>query len=165
MTEGDAQIQTKWKRKQLFRGSGGGSIGLLSLVWALVRGLTFVVRVVFDGGIDGFAPRLSAEGIDIFPLGEWNGLRQGLAEIGEGSGGLGLDLSLGDCGEEAAQSGVEIAGGKIPAGEEIRDVLCEFFTGPSLGFFAGVEIAEVRMAGGTGSTTTAAIGKRERTQR
>jgi|ERR1700682_484256 len=45
------------------------------------------------GGADGFAPRVCAEGIDVFILGEVQVLDEGLAQVGEGGGGFGLDLT------------------------------------------------------------------------
>ena len=60
-------------------------------------------------GADGAAPGVGAEGVDVFVLGEGNGLQQGLAEIGEGGGGFGFYLTLGYSGEEASEGGAEIA--------------------------------------------------------
>jgi len=54
-------------------------------------------------GADGFAPGIRAEGVDVFVLGEVQGLDESLAEIGEGGGGFGLDLALGDSGEEVSE--------------------------------------------------------------
>ena len=56
---------------------------------------------LFVGGADGFAPGIGAVGVDVFVLGEVQGLHEGLAEIGEGGGGFGFYLTLGDSGEEA----------------------------------------------------------------
>jgi hypothetical protein len=71
---------------------------------------------------------------------------------------------LGYGGEEAAEGGVEIAGGEIFAGEEVGDVAAEVFGGEGLGFFAGVEVAEVGMFGGAGSAAAAAVGEGERAE-
>ena len=37
---------------------------------------------LFVGGADGFAPGIGAVGVDVFVLGEREGLDEGLAEIG-----------------------------------------------------------------------------------
>lgn len=67
-------------------------------------------------------------------------------------------------GDEAAEGGAEIAGGKVFAREEIGEVMGEFIGGAGLGVFAGVVGAEVGMMGGAGSTAAAAVGKGETTQ-
>ncbi len=85
--------------------------------WCLVIGGQ--VEIVADG----FAPGIRAVGVDVLVLGEVQGLDESLAEIGECGGGLGLDLALGDSGEEASQGGAEIAGGHIAAGKVIGDIL------------------------------------------
>ena len=117
------------------------------------------------GGTDGAAPGVGAEGVDVFVLGEVDGLQQGLAEIGQGGGGFGLDLSLGNGGEEAAQGGAEIAGGEITTGEVGGNIAAHLLGGEGLGFLAGMEVAEVRMSRAARSAAAAAIDKRERTQK
>jgi hypothetical protein len=98
-------------------------------------------------------------------LGYADGLQQGLAEIGEGLGGLRLDVALGYGGEEAAQGDAEVAGGEITvAGEARGDVAAGLLCGEGLGFFAGVEVAKVRMAGMAWGATAAAVGEGESTQ-
>jgi hypothetical protein len=77
--------------------------------------------------------------------------KKGLAEVGEGGGGFGFDLALSDGGEEAAQGGAEVAGGEITVGEVRRDVAARLLGGEGLGFFAGMERAEVRGSGENGS--------------
>ena len=52
---------------------------------------------------DGLAPGVRAVGVDVLVLGEVQGLDESLAEIGEGGGGFGLDLALGDSGEEVSE--------------------------------------------------------------
>ena len=80
--------------------------------------------VVSDDGRAHFpAPGVRAEGVDKFVLGELDRLIEGLAEVGEGAGGFGFDFPLCDGGEKAAQSGGEIAGGQVSAGEEVGYVL------------------------------------------
>lgn len=70
-----------------------------------------------EGGADDAAPRVGAEGVDVLVLGEVNGLDEGLAEVSEDGGRLGLGVSLGDGGKEVAEGGTEVAGGKVRAGE------------------------------------------------
>ncbi len=120
---------------------------------------------LFMGSADGFAPVIRAEGVDIFALGEMQSLDKRLAEIGEGRGGFGFHLTLGDSGEEASQGGAEIAGGHIAAGKVIGDILAGFLASESLGLLAGVERAEVRMTVSARSAAVAAVDKHERTQR
>ncbi len=96
--------------------------------------------------------------------GEADGLQKGLAEVGEGGGGSGLDLTLGNGGEEVAQSGAQVAGGNITAGEARGDVAADFLSGEGLGFFAGVGVAEVWMAGIARSEAAAAVGEGESAQ-
>jgi hypothetical protein len=98
-------------------------------------------------------------------LGQADDLQQGLAEIGEGLGGLRLDVTLGYGGEQAGQSHAEVAGGEIAAaGEAGGDVAAGLLCSEGLGFFAGAEVAEVRMAGMARSTAAAAVGEGESTQ-
>ena len=82
---------------------------------------------------DGLAPGIGAEGVDVFVLGEVQGLHEGLAEVGEGGGGFGFHLTLGDSGEEASEGGAEIAGGHIAAGKVIGDILAGGFATKGLG--------------------------------
>ena len=65
-----------------------------------------------ERGTDGAAPGIRAEGVDVFVLGDRDGLDHGLAEIGECRGDFGLDLALGYRGEEASHGGTQIASGK-----------------------------------------------------
>jgi hypothetical protein len=119
---------------------------------------------LFVRSADGFAPGIRAEGVDIFVLGEVQSLDERLAEIGEGGGGFGFDLALGDSGEEAPQGGAEIASGDIASGKVIGDILAGFLASEGLCFLACVERAEIRMAGAARSTAAAAIGEGESTQ-
>src|SRR5216683_4883536 len=121
--------------------------------------------VVGDDGRAHFpAPGIRAEGIDVFVLGQPDRVIEGLAEVGEGRGGFWFDFPLCDGGEKAAQSGSEIAGGQISAGEEVGYVLSGLLGGAGLRFLARMEETEVRMAGAARSAAVAAIGKGERTQ-
>ena len=97
-----------------------------------------MVVVGVDAVADRFAPALGAEGVDVFVLGEVDGLHQGLGEIGDGTGGFGFYFAADYGGNEAGEGGAEIAGGKIVAGEEAGEVFAEFFSGLSAGFFLGM---------------------------
>lgn len=105
-----------------------------------------MIAIFFDVRMDDAAPAVGAEGIDVFVLGKMDGLQESLAEIGERSGGFGLELSAGSRSENATEGEAEIAGGKIVAREEKTDVAADFFGGLSLSFSAGMEATEKRMA-------------------
>jgi hypothetical protein len=77
----------------------------------------------------GLAPGWGAEGVDVFGFGEFESLDDGLAEVGEGGGGFGFDVAVGYGGEEAGESGGQVAGGNVVAGEEGGDVLAGLFAG------------------------------------
>lgn len=123
-----------------------------------------VVVIAFDGSANGFAPAVGAEGVDVLVLGNVDGLQEGLHEVGDGAGEFGFYLAADDGGDEAGESGAEIAGGEIIAGEKVGEILAESFGGLGLGFFLGVVEAEVRMAGDAGSAAAAAIGEREKAE-
>jgi len=118
-----------------------------------------------EGGADGAAPRVGAEGVDVLVLSDVDGLDQGLAEVAEDGGGFGLDVTLDDGGKEMAESGTEIAGGEILAGEARGDVAADLVGGEGLGFLAGVKGAKVRVAGAAGRAAAATVGEREGTTR
>src|SRR6266446_7116249 len=127
------------------RGSGGWSrfwFGLWLWRWRFGIRLLRVLGGLFMGGADGFAPGIGVVGVDVFVLGEGQDLDEGLAEIGEGGGGFGFHLTLGDGGEEASQGGAEIAGGHIAAGKVIGDIIAGLLASEGLRFLAGVERAE-----------------------
>jgi hypothetical protein len=117
-----------------------------------------------EGSADGAAPVVGAEGVDVFALGELDGLQQGLAEIGEGGGGFWFDFPLGDSGEEAAQGGAEIAGREIAAGQERGYIAANLLGGEGSGFPFGMEAAEMRVAVEARRAAAAAIGEGESTQ-
>jgi len=117
--------------------------------------------VVADGG----DPLVDAEGGDVLVLGELHGSDESLAEIGEGGGGFGFDVALGDGGEEASEGGAEITGGDKAAGEVKGDVPAGLFADEGLGVFAGVEGAEVGMAVAARQAALAAIDKGEGAER
>lgn len=128
------------------------------------RGRVAVGEVLVDGAADGIAPIVGAKGVDVFVLGERDGLDEGLGEIGEGAGGARFYIALEDGGDEMAESGAEIVGGEVFAGEEIGQFARELIGGAGLGFFAGVVEAEVGIIGGAGSAAPAAVGKSEAAQ-
>ena len=64
-----------------------------------------------ETGDHPLGPGISARSIGVFVLGELDGLVQGLAEKGQGDGGLGLDVAASDGGKDAAEGGGEIRGG------------------------------------------------------
>src|SRR5260370_33445480 len=84
-----------------------------------------VVVVVVDGVADGLAPAVGAEGVDMFVLGQADGLQESLGQVGDGAGGSGFYIAAEDGGDEAAQGGAEIASGQEVAGEEVGQVVAE----------------------------------------
>src|SRR5882762_10093421 len=121
--------------------------------------------VVVDGAADGLAPAVGTEGVDIFQLGDVDGLQESLRQVGGGTGGSGFYITADDCGDETPQGGAEITGGEVVAGEEVGQVFAERFRGAGAGFFLGVVEAEVGMVAVARSTATAAIRESKRTQR
>src|SRR5882762_1748676 len=113
--------------------------------------------VVVDGAADGLAPAVGTEGVDIFLLGDVDGLQESLRQVGGGAGGSGFYITADDCGDETPQDGAEITGGEVVAGEEVGQVFAERFRGAGAGFFLGVVEAEVGMVAVARSTATAAI--------
>ena len=55
-----------------------------------LAGWEAVVVVDVDGFADGFAPAFGAEGVDVFVLGEVDGLQLGLEHVGDGAGESGF---------------------------------------------------------------------------
>src|SRR6266446_673943 len=116
-----------------------------------------VVVVVVDGIADGFAPAVGTEGVDIFLLGDADGLQESLGQVGDGAGGSGFNIA-------ADQGGAEIAGGEVVAGEEVGQVTAERLRGAGASFFLGVVEAEMGIFAGARGAATAAIREREVTQ-
>ena len=56
-------------------------------------------------------------------------------------------MAAGGGGEEASESGIEIAGGEVMAGEKVGDFAAELLSGLGLVEFAVVETTEQGMAG------------------
>jgi len=117
-----------------------------------------------EGGGHHVTPGIRAKGVDVFVLGELDGLIQSLAEIGEGGGGFGFDMAFGDGGEDAGQGRAEIAGGEITAGEERGYVAADLLGGEGLRLPLGVEAAEARVASEPRSAAATAIGEGEGSQ-
>jgi len=84
-----------------------------------------VVVVGVYGGADGFAPAVGAEGVDVFMLGDVDGLQLGLQHVGDGAGESGLYIAADYGGDEAGGGGAEIAGSEVIAGEKAGDVFGE----------------------------------------
>jgi hypothetical protein len=120
--------------------------------------------VAVDGIADGLAPGVRAEGVDVFVLGEVDGLQESLGQVRHGAGGSGFYIAADNGRDEASQGGAEIAGREVVAGEEVGEVFAEFLRGAGAGFFLGVVEAEVGTLVGAGSAATAAIRERKRTQ-
>jgi hypothetical protein len=120
-----------------------------------------VVVVASDGVADGLAPAVRAEGVGVFVLGEVDGLQERLGQVGDRAGGSGLYIAADDRGDEASQSGAEIAGGEIVAGEEVVEVFAEFLRSAGLGLLLGVVRTEVGMVSEAGGAAPAAIRERE----
>jgi hypothetical protein len=123
-----------------------------------------VVVVAVDGVADGFAPAVGAEGVDVFVLGEVDGLQESLGEVGDGAGGSGFYVAAENGGDEASEGGAEIAGGEVVTGEKIGEVFAERFCSEGAGFFLGVIEAEMRIFAGARGAAAAAIRERELTQ-
>ena len=123
-----------------------------------------VVVVAIDGVADGAAPAFRAEGVDVFVLGEVDGLHESLGQVSDGVGGFGLYIAADNGGDEAAQGGTEVASGEVVAGEEVAQVFAEFFCGAGAGFLLGVVEAEAGMFAGARSAAPAAIRERKRAQ-
>src|SRR5438132_12741008 len=103
-----------------YRGGGGGGGVLLGLgLLGFGGGREAIVVIAFDGIADGFAPAVSAEGVDVFVLGDVDGLHESLGEVGDGASGSGFYIAADNGGDEARQGSAEIAGGEVVAGEEV----------------------------------------------
>src|SRR5229473_3069879 len=123
-----------------------------------------VVAVALDGVADGFAPAVLAESVDVFVLGDVDGLHEGLDQISDGVGGFGFYIAADNGRDEACQGGAEIAGGEVAAGEEVGQVLAEFQCGAGSGLFLGVVGAEAGIVADARSAATAAIRESKGTQ-
>ena len=134
----------------LSRGLIGGGVG-----WEEV------IVVAVDRIGDGVAPAVGAEGVDVFLLGEADGLEKSLGEVGDGAGGSGFYIAANDGGDEAGEGGAEIVGGEVVGGKEVGQVFADGFGGAAAGFFLGMVEAEVGKVAGARGAAAAAIGERE----
>jgi len=118
------------------------------------------------GGVpeDGALPGSGAGGDGAFLPGDMEGLDEGSAQVGEGSDGFGFDFALGDGCEEASQCEAEAASRHLLSGKIAGDFLAYILSSEDLGFPAGMEGAEIRMAVAAWNAAAVAIDKRERTQ-
>src|SRR6266478_6129296 len=148
------------------RWRGGGRLLRLegSRLFVFGFGREEVVVVGVDGIADGFTPAVRAERVDVFVLGDVDGLHESLGQVGDGAGGFGFYIAADYGGDEACQSGAEIAGGEVVAGEEVGQVFAEFFRSAGPGFFLGVVEAEAGIFAGARGAATAAIRESKRTQ-
>src|SRR5258708_3085112 len=111
-------------------GGGGWGVGGILRWWGaglkgaatMGIGREEVVVVAVDGVADGGAPAFRAEGVDVFVLGEVDGLHESLGQVGDGVGGFGLYIAADNGGDEAAQGGTEVASGEVVPGEEVAQV-------------------------------------------
>jgi len=60
-----------------------------------------VVVVGVDGIVDGFAPAVCAERVDVFVLPDVDGLHESLGQVGDGAGGSGFYIAADNGGDEA----------------------------------------------------------------
>jgi len=77
-----------------------------------------IVAVAVDGVADGFAPAVAAEGVDVFVLGEVDGLQLGLEHVSDGAGEFGFYFAADYGGDESREGGAEIASGEVIAREK-----------------------------------------------
>ncbi len=117
-----------------------------------------------ERGADLSAPSVGVKGLDVFILGDGDGLEHGLGEIGECTGDFGLNLALSDSAKEPRHGNAEIASGQQFYRKEARNVLTDLLGGEGCGFLLGMEVTEILMAGAARSAALAAIGKGESTQ-
>jgi len=102
--------------------------------------------------------------VDVFILGDGDGLEHGLGEIGECTGDFGLNLALSDSAKEPRHGNAEIASGQQFYRKDARNVLTDLLGGEGFGFLLGMEVTEMQVAGAARSAALAAIGKGESTQ-
>jgi hypothetical protein len=73
--------------------------GVLRL--GLGAGLEKIVVVAVNGVADSFSPAVGAEGVDVFVLGEVDGLHEGLGHVGDGAGESGFYIAADYGGDKA----------------------------------------------------------------
>jgi hypothetical protein len=85
--------------------------------------------VAAEGDADGGAPSIGVETVDVFVLGEGDGLEHGLGEVGESGGDFGFYFAAGDGAKKARHGNAEIASGQQFYREEARNVLTDLLGG------------------------------------
>lgn len=103
-------------------------------------------------------------GVDVFVFGQVDGLKEGLAQVGQGGGGPGFEVALGYGGHQMSQSEAEVGAGEIVAGEAVGEVAADLVGGAGLGFFASVIGAEERMRSVARHAAVVAVGVGEGTK-
>src|SRR6266851_4700951 len=124
-----------WSRSPTGLKTGHYRGSLIRGRFGLGGGREEVVAVAVDGVADGLAPGVGAESVDVFVLGDVDGLRESLHQVGDGVGGFGFYIAAHNGGDEACQGGAEITGGEVVAGEEVGQVFAEFLCGAGAGLF------------------------------
>lgn len=127
------------------------------------REAALVVEV--DGIGDGVRPDVSTESVDVFVLGQADGLEKHLEEERDGASGARLEVALDDGRDELRNGGGEVASGDVIGGEEVGEVVGELGGDDGLRFFLGVVEAKVAVGRDPGSTATAAVGEGETAER
>ena len=122
-------------------------------------GRVAIVGVAVDAVVDGLTPAVGAEGVDVFVLREADRLHEGLKKARDGTGDAGFDVSLDDGGNDARESGREVAGGEVVAGEEVGKIGGEKLCSCGAGCFLRVVETELRIGGRARSAATAAVGE------
>jgi hypothetical protein len=92
-------------------------------------------------------------------LRELDATHQSSGEAGDCGGGFAFHWAVGDVGQEAGDSGAEIASRDVISREEERKVAAEWIGGVGFGLLTGVVEAETRMTAGEWSTASATVGK------
>lgn len=127
-------------------------------------GRVAIVGVAVDAVVDGLAPAVGAEGVDVFVLREADSLHESLKETRDGAGDAGFDVALDDGGNDARESRREIAGGEVVAGKEVGQIGGDEIGGCCASCFLGVVETEVWIGGRARSAATAAVGEGKETQ-
>ncbi len=61
-----------------------------------------IFLILLEVGIDGVAPAVGAEDVDVLVLGDLDCLKESLSKVGKRGSGLGFHVAAGDGGEKAA---------------------------------------------------------------
>ena len=115
--------------------------------------------------VDSVATGVGTKHLDVFVFNQGNGLQKGLADIAESTSSLWLDKALGRYAEHIGKGTGETASRYIRIWEKFGQLMAESRSSDGFGFFAGVEMTEMRVVCATRSSAAAAIGKSEGTQR